>query len=99
MSNYYQKKFTIWHNNLAGKNILHCSGATFALLNINIFMPNVVKTNIHLKEESKENIHPEIPVKNKQNDAVKNTAEEPGLNQAATTHNELEPGTDNADDE
>jgi len=60
-------------------------------------MPNVVKTDIHLKDESKENKNPKIPVKNKQNDAVKKTAEEPGLNQAATTHNELEPGTDNAE--
>ena len=55
-------------------------------------MPNVVKTEIHLKEESKENKDPEIPIKTKENDAVKNTAEEPGLNQAATTHNDLEPG-------
>ena len=60
-------------------------------------MPNVVKTDIDLKDKSKENINPEIPVKTKQNDAVKKTAEEPGLNQAATTHNELEPGTDNAE--
>ena len=57
-------------------------------------MPNVVKTDIHLKEESKENKHPEIPVKNKQNDAVKNTAEEPGLNEARSIDNELEPGID-----
>ena len=62
-------------------------------------MPNVVKSDIDLKKESKDNKHPEIPVKNKQNDAVKNTADEPGLNQAATTKNELEPGTDNVDDE
>ena len=55
-------------------------------------MPNVVKTDIHIKEKSKENKNPKIPVKNKQNDSVKNTAEEPGLNQAATTHNDLEPG-------
>ena len=55
-------------------------------------MPNVVKTEIHLKEESKENKDPEIPIKTKENDAVKNTAEEPGLNQAATTPNDLEPG-------
>lgn len=57
-------------------------------------MPNVVKTDIHLKEDSKENKHPEIPVKNKQNDAVKKTAEEPGLNQAATPQNDLEPAID-----
>ena len=62
-------------------------------------MPNVVKTDIHLKDESKENKQPDIPVKNKQNDASKNTADEPGLNQAITTKNELEPGTDNVDDE
>ena len=63
-------------------------------------MPNVVKTNIHLKDESKENKHPEIPVKNKENDIVKNiAAEEPGLNQAETIHNELEPGIINADGE
>ena len=62
-------------------------------------MPNVVKTDIHLKGESKENKQPDIPVKNKQNDAVKNTADEPGLNQATTTKNDLEPGTDNVDDE
>ena len=62
-------------------------------------MPNVVKTDIHLKDESKENKYHDIPVKNKQNDAVKNTAEEPGLNQATTTINDLEPGTDNADAE
>ena len=41
-------------------------------------MPNVVKTDIHIKEESKENKDPEIPIKTKENDAVKNTAEEPG---------------------
>ena len=62
-------------------------------------MPNVVKTDIHLKDDSEENKLPEVPVKNKQTDPIKNTAEEPGLNQAATTQNELEPGTDNADDE
>lgn len=62
-------------------------------------MPNVVKTDIHLKEESKENKQSDIPIKNKQNDPVKNTAEEPGLNQATTINNELEPGTDNVDDE
>ena len=62
-------------------------------------MPNVVNTDINLKDTSKENIHPEIPVKNKQTDAVQNTAEEPGLNQAATTQNDLEPGTDHVDDE
>lgn len=65
-------------------------------------MPNVVKTEIHLKEESKENKEnkdPEIPIKTKENDAVKNTAEEPGLNQAATVNNDLEPGTDMGADE
>ncbi len=62
-------------------------------------MPNVVKTDIHLKEESKENKEPDIPVKTKENDPIKNTADEPGLNQAETTKNELEPGTDNVDDE
>lgn len=62
-------------------------------------MPNVVKTDIHLKEQSKENKHPEIPVKTKENDAVKNTAEEPGLNQHATVDNDLEPGTDMGADE
>ena len=55
-------------------------------------MPNVVKTDIHIKEESKENKNREIPVKNKQNDAVKKTAEEPGLNEARSIDNELEPG-------
>ena len=59
-------------------------------------MPNVVKTDIHIKEESKENKHPEIPVKNKQNDAVKKTAEEPGLNEARSIDNELEPGMSKA---
>ena len=59
-------------------------------------MPNVVKTDIDLKDTSDKNTHPEIPVKNKQNDAVKNTAEEPGLNQARTINNDLEPGTDKA---
>ena len=67
---------------------------SFCLNNYKHFMPNVVKTDIHLKEESKENKHPEIPVKNKQNDAVKNTAEEPGLNEARSIDNELEPGID-----
>lgn len=62
-------------------------------------MPNVVKTEIHLKEESKQNKDPEIPIKTKENDAVKNTAEEPGLNQAATVNNDLEPGTDMGADE
>ena len=59
-------------------------------------MPNVVKTNIHIKEESKENKNSEIPVKNKQNDAVKKTAEEPGLNEARSIDNELEPGINKA---
>ena len=59
-------------------------------------MPNVVKTDIHIKEESKANKNPEIPVKNKQNDAVKNTAEEPGLNEARSIDNELEPGMSKA---
>ena len=59
-------------------------------------MPNVVKTDIHIKEESKENKNPEIPVKNKQNDAVKKTAEEPGLNEARSIDNELEPGMSKA---
>ena len=72
------------------------SGVTFAHFIINIFMPNVVKTDIDLKDESKQNKHPEIPVKNKQNDAIKNTAEEPGLNEARTVDNELEPGIDKA---
>jgi hypothetical protein len=62
-------------------------------------MPNVVKTDIHLKEESKENKYAEIPIKTKENDALKNTAEEPGLNQAATVDNDLEPGTDMGADE
>ena len=59
-------------------------------------MPNVVKTDIHIKEESKENKNPEIPVKNKQNDVVKKTAEEPGLNEARSIDNELEPGMSKA---
>ena len=59
-------------------------------------MPNVVKTDIHLKEQSKENKHPEIPVKTKENDAVKKTAEEPGLNEARSIDNELEPGINKA---
>ena len=59
-------------------------------------MPNVVKTDIHIKEESKENKNPEIPVKNKQNDAVKKTSEEPGLNEARSIYNELEPGISKA---
>ena len=71
----------------------------FCLFILNIFMPNVVKTDIHLKDESKENKHPDIPVKNKQNDALKNIADEPGLNQATSSKNELKPGTDNVDDE
>lgn len=62
-------------------------------------MPNVKKTNESLKAESSENKNENIPVKNKANDAVKNTADEMGLNQAATTKNELEPGTEIADDE
>ena len=59
-------------------------------------MPNVVKTDIHIKEESKENKNREIPVKNKQNDAVKKTAEEQGLNEARSIDNELEPGMSKA---
>ena len=59
-------------------------------------MPNVVKTDIHIKEESKENKNREIPVKNKQNDAVKKTAEEQGLNEARSIDNELEPGISKA---
>ena len=59
-------------------------------------MPNVVKTDIDLKDTSDKNKHPEIPVKTTYNDAVKNTAEEPGLNEARTINNELEPGIDKA---
>ena len=55
-------------------------------------MPNVVKTDIDLKDTSDKNKLPEIPVKTTHNDAVKNTAEEPGLNEARTIDNELEPG-------
>ena len=62
-------------------------------------MPNVVRNDEHLKDESKQNKNEQIPVKNKSNDALKNTAEEIGLNQAATDKNELEPGTEIADDE
>ena len=62
-------------------------------------MPNVVRNDEHLKDESKQNKNEQIPVKNKSNDAVKNTADEIGLNQAATDKNELEPGTEIADDE
>ena len=62
-------------------------------------MPNVVRNDEHLKDESKQNKNEQIPIKNKSNDAVKNTADEIGLNQAATDKNELEPGTEIADDE
>ena len=62
-------------------------------------MPNVVRNDAHLKDESKQNKNEQIPVKNKSNDALKNTADEIGLNQAATDKNELEPGTEIADDE
>ena len=72
--------------------ITYCSGAAFAFVIVNIFMPNVVKTDIDLKDTSDKNKHPEIPVKTKQNDAVKNTVDEPCLNEASTINNELEPG-------
>lgn len=62
-------------------------------------MPNVVKTNDELKAESKLNKQLETPVKTTGNNTVKNTADEPGLNQAKILKNELEPGMDNADDE
>lgn len=62
-------------------------------------MPNVKRTNESLKEESSENKNEHIPVKNKATDALKKSADEIGLNQAATTKNELEPGTEIADDE
>lgn len=62
-------------------------------------MPNVKKTDDSLKDESTENKNEETPVKNKANDTVKNTVDEIGLNQAATNKNELEPGTEIADDE
>jgi len=62
-------------------------------------MPNVVRNDDHLKNESTENKNEKIPVKNKTNDAVKNTADELGLNQVATHKNDLEPGTEIADDE
>ena len=68
------------------------SGAAFAPFIENIIMPNVVKTDIDLKDTSDKNKHPEIPVKTTYNDALKNTAEEPGLNEARTINNELEPG-------
>lgn len=59
-------------------------------------MPNVVKTNDNLKAENKLNKQPQTPVKTTANDALKNTAEEPGLNQAVTPKNELEPVTEMA---
>jgi hypothetical protein len=62
-------------------------------------MPNVVKSNDALKAESKLNKQPETPVKTTVNDALKNTAEEPGLNQAVTSKNELEPGTERAEED
>lgn len=62
-------------------------------------MPNVKRIDESLKDESAENKNEHIPVKNKTNDAVKNTADEMGLNQAATAKNDLEPGTEIADDE
>jgi hypothetical protein len=65
----------------------------------NKLMPNVIKTDDSLKNESAKNKNDDIPAKNKTNDAVKNTADEMGLNQAATNNNELEPGTEIADDE
>ncbi len=62
-------------------------------------MPNVVRNDEHLKDESKENNNEKIPVKNKATDDVKNTAEEIGLNQEKVQKNDLEPGTEIADDE
>lgn len=72
---------------------------SFCSFSVNIFMPDIVKEESKLKDTSAKNKHPEIPVKTPYNDALKNTAYEPGLNQASTTNNELEPGTDNVDDE
>ena len=91
-----QFKVNVFKVHAAGWFITYCSGAAFAFIIVNIFMPNVVKTDIDLKDESKENKHPEIPVKNIYNDALKNTAQEPGLNQAEIVHNELDPGIDEA---
>ena len=62
-------------------------------------MPNVVRNDEHLKDESKQNKNEKIPVKNTATDDVKNTAEEIGLNQERVQKNELEPGTEIADDE
>ncbi len=55
-------------------------------------MPDIVKGESKLKETSDKNKLPQIPVKTTYNDAVKNTAQEPGLNEASTIDNELEPG-------
>ena len=62
-------------------------------------MPNVVRNDEHLKDESKQNNNENIPVKNKATDDVKSTAEEIGLNQERVEKNDLEPGTEIADDE
>ncbi len=62
-------------------------------------MPNVKRTDDSLKDESTENKNEQTPVKNKATDSVKNSVDEIGFNQAATTKNELEPGTEIADDE
>lgn len=62
-------------------------------------MPNVVRNDAHLKDESKQHNNENIPVKNKATDDVKSTAEEIGLNQERVEKNDLEPGTEIADDE
>jgi hypothetical protein len=56
-------------------------------------MPNVLRNEDILKDENAEKLNKKIPAKNKTNNAVQNTADEIGLNQAKTENNKLEPGT------
>ena len=51
----------------------------------------------NIPETSKKNEHTDMPVKTVSTDHEKKSAGEPGLNQARTTDNEMEPGTKTED--
>ena len=53
--------------------------------------------NKQASDTDKTNVHTEMPVKTVATDHEKKSAGEPGLNQASTTENEMEPGTKSED--
>lgn len=57
------------------------------------------KDKNHVSDTTKANEHKNMPVKTPATDTGKNTAEDEGLNNAATDNNKIEPGTTPPGDE